>query len=114
MTRAWQPIPNDNGDNRHIVTFTAGGDLLSDALELSQFPDKTVSCHGVTLNANTVTMQGSDDGINWFTLFDLDGTSIQFTALNQNFLIKQNPAFIRASLNDATGVNFSIYITSAK
>ena len=114
MTRAWQPIPNDNGDNRQVCTFIASGDLLSDALELSQFPDKTVSCAGATLNGKTVTMQGSDDGINWYTLLDLDGTSIQFTALNQNFLIKQNPAFIQASLNDATGVNFSIYITSAK
>jgi len=66
-------------------TLGAADDGVPD--QLSRYPNHSVQIAATTLGSfagATVVIQGSDDGINWFTLHDNTGTNMSATS-NQRF-----------------------------
>lgn len=66
-------------------------------------PDKTVSVSGTFGSGGTVVMEGSNDGVNYYTVKDPQGTLISFTAAG-SAAIQENHRFIRprVTAGDAT------------
>lgn len=77
-------------------------------VKAAQYSDKTVQVVG-TFGGTTCTMQGSNDGSTWFSLTDLTGTAIAFTAAGAK-LIAENPLYIRPSCSGGAGADLDIYV----
>jgi hypothetical protein len=93
-----------------VSTNGAGGGVLAtweelsdgdvgEALGLAGHNDKTVTIVGT---ATSFALEGSNDGVNWFTLHDIDMTTTITTA--GIFTIKENPVYIRPNLTTGTVV----------
>lgn len=69
---------------RNLTTYT--GMTASDAGDPIQVADGSLAAvhalsgGGTGFNSGTLTIQGSLDGTNWFTLRDVAGTDVTFTA----------------------------------
>ena len=99
------------------VTWAAMGASVDGApYAYGKFPDKTVQVFGTF--GGTVTLQGSNDprvlsdpgNAVWFTLLDIDGDAITFTAAGAR-VIRENPRFIRPS--NGSGITASTCIIHA-
>jgi hypothetical protein len=113
------PVPSTKKSRakHHEWIFTAAGELLTESLSLMDYPDKTIGSVGTTINGKQVTIQGSFDETDedsWFTMLDINGVEIIFTGLGQSYVIRDNPPFIRGSLNNSAGVDFKIGVVSAR
>lgn len=53
---------------------------VGDAFELSDFADKSVQVDGTFGVGGSVTLQGSNDLVNWYALSDPQGVALTFTA----------------------------------
>lgn len=73
---------------------------------------KSVQVTG-TFNSNTLTMQGSNDGINWYTLKDINGNDVTFTAAGLKS-IATPCLFIRPSDGGSTGVTLTIILADPR
>lgn len=69
------------------------------AWQAYDYPDKTVAITG-TFDGATVTLQGSLDGSNWFSLTDPQGNAIAKTAAAME-AVSENPYFIRPLVTSA-------------
>lgn len=101
--------------NNAIVGQWAGvvnGDTMN-PLKLPNYRDKSVSVEG-TLGPATVTIQGSLDGVNYYTLNDPQGNALTFvTATKRLEAIEQAIAYIRAIQSGGDGTtNFQVNITA--
>lgn len=75
------------------------------AVEAPRFPEKTLMVTGTFgSTASILTMQGSNDENNWYTLTDDFGTDLTFTAADVKS-IRQNPRFIRPSLSSTAATS---------
>ena len=83
-----------------------------DAIDLDGFNDNTITVTG-TFNSQTVTIQGSNDGTNWFTLTDHAGSNLAFTAAGMK-LITEAPKSIRPSFSGSSGGDVDIIIELRK
>jgi hypothetical protein len=88
-----------------------GGDT-GNAVEIFGFADNTVTVTG-TFDSNTLTMQGSNDGTNWFTLKDHVGSDVAFTAAG-GAVIAEAPKFIRPSLDAGASADIDVIVLSRK
>ena len=80
----------------------------AEALQVPLYSDKSVSVEG-TLGPATVTIQGSIDGTNYYTLNDPQGNALTFvTATKRLEAILENVAYIRPSLSGADGTTNAI------
>lgn len=71
--------------------------------------DLTVQAIG-TFGGATVTLQGSNDGTNWFALTKKGGTSAaNFTAAG-GASVNENPAFIRPASSGGTGTDVDVTV----
>lgn len=90
---------------RHVLWETmAKGDVgigtdagTGDNLGMSAFADRTVTVTG-TFDGETLTMQGSLDASNWFTLTDQVGADLTFTAAGMK-MVAELVRYIRPSLS---------------
>ena len=80
---------------------------------LTKWADKTVQVTG-TFGTSTVTIAGSNDNINWFTLNDTAGTpnALSFTAAALK-KINENPIWIRPQVGAGTGTGITVVIAGA-
>lgn len=77
-------------------------------VELGAFADRSVQVVG-TFGGATVVVEGSNDGTNWVTLSDYQGTALSFTAA---FLapVAELTRFIRVSASGGTGQDLDIHL----
>lgn len=80
---------------------------VGNAEQLARFNDKTVTATGTF--GGTVTMQGSNDGSNWFTLTDQNAQSLTFTSAGGG-LIAENPRYVRPAVTAGTITSVTIII----
>lgn len=75
-------------------------------IELTDHSDRSVQVDGA-FGGGTVTLEGSNDGTNWFTLRDPQGTALSFTtaALKQ---VMETTLFTRANLTGGAAVNVNV------
>jgi hypothetical protein len=88
-----------------------GGDTGA-PFELLDFNDNTVTVTG-TFDSNTLTMQGSNDGTNWFTLTDNLGLAVTFTAAGGRY-IAEAPRYIRPSLGSGASSDIDVTVQLRK
>lgn len=66
------------------------------------YADKTVSIDGTFGASGSITLQGSNDGTNWFPITKPAGGAITFTAAGGAACI-ENPAFMRPTVTVSDG-----------
>lgn len=95
------------GDDGYVTvtweTLESGDDGAP--VRLGRLADKTVQVTGA-FDGETVTMQGSMDGTNWFPLTDGSGTVVEFAAAGGS-LIAENPLWVRP-LCDGVGTTVDL------
>lgn len=102
-TRAEHPGPS------YLLTWeTMGNDDTGTAVKIPGAADKTVTVTG-TFGGATVTLQGSNDNTNWFTLTDPQGNDIAFTAAGME-IIMENPLWIRAITVGGSGTDVDVLV----
>ena len=96
---SWTPLAN--GDN-------------GNSLEAAATSDKTVQVVGTFGAGGTCVVQGSNDGTNWATLTDPDGTNLSFTASGLE-LVRENPRYIRPNVTAGDGTtSLTVHITAKR
>lgn len=110
MTAAISVVKHSVGTQ--TATWAAlGASTNGDPYEYGKFADKTVQMTGTF--GGTVTLKGSNDNSNWFTLTDADGIAIALTAAGGK-LIRENPRYIRPeSGSGVTSVVVTIHSAGA-
>lgn len=87
--------------NTILCTWSSlAGSENGDSASISRWQDKTVQVTGTFTN---MTIQGSNDGANWATLRDPQGTALVITVPNDVRAILENPLFIRPVSTGAAG-----------
>lgn len=86
------------GVNRVVWASLAKG-ATSDPAAIVGSSDMTIAVSG-TFDTATATLQGSNDGTNWFTLSDPLGNALTFTAADMA-VIFENPLYLRVTVNSA-------------
>ncbi len=96
------------------ITWTPllNGDV-GDAFELSGAPDKTVTITGTFGSGGSVTLQGSNDGTNWFALTDPQANAITKTAAAMEAVL-ENPRYIRPNVTAGDGTTSLTVILAVK
>lgn len=100
-----QPAPGQTSfpGESFVATWTG----ITDAdtvtpLELGAFSDRSVQVTGVGSPAATVTIAGSNDGTNYVTLYDLQGSLLSFTAAGLKG-IAEATRYIKPVITGGTG-----------
>jgi hypothetical protein len=88
----WTPLTNTNQD---------GGPAQG-----IEFADRCVQVTG-TFGGATITIQGSNDGTNWDTLNNAQGTAATFTAQGTKQLVEV-PQFVRPLLSGGSGSSLTV------
>lgn len=87
-----------------VLTWTGlatSGDV-GDAQSYANFADKTFIVAGTFTGAPTVAIEGSNDGTNWVTLSNRQGTAMTFTAAGMN-TSQDKPVYVRPRLTAGAG-----------
>ena len=71
-------------------------------IEVVDYTDRTVTVTGTFGAAGSVTLQGSNDGTNWFALTDPQGNAITKTAAGME-LVVEAPVYIRPLVTAGDG-----------
>jgi hypothetical protein len=102
---------------RSIWELMGGADVGSPD-QLARYPEHsvqmgsgTVATPGNTFGGATVVLQGSDDGITWFTLKDVTGATVSATSAAR-FDVKDVPKNTRPSTSGGTNSSVTVIITS--
>lgn len=95
---------NPGGDNAcQLVTYAsmANGDTGAPA-EFGDWGDRCVQVSGTFGSGGTATIQGSNDGTNWATLNNAQGTALAITtaAIKQ---IVETPRYVRPNITAGDG-----------
>lgn len=84
--------------------------------DAASFPiasDRTMTVSG-TFDGATVTLQGSNDGVNYFALRDIFGAAISF-AVAGICVIAENPVYVKPVMTGAGGsTSISVHIAAVK
>ena len=81
--------------------LATSGDV-GDAQSLAAWSDKTFIVTGTFTGTPTVVIEGSNDGTNWVTLSNRQGTAMSFTSAAMN-TSQDKPVFIRPRLTAGSG-----------
>lgn len=81
---------------------------------IPELEDKTVQTIGDFDAAGAITLQGSNDGTNWFSLTDEGTTAIVMTAATAGHRIYENPLYIRPLATAGTAVDMDVIITGVR
>lgn len=101
------------GEARDVIWEGLGNADTGTAIQLSNFPKKTIDIRG-TFGSATVVVQGSMDGTNWVTLNDSGGNALSFTSASGLKVILENPKHIRVSTSGGTGTDLDAIMTATK
>jgi hypothetical protein len=89
----------------------AGGET-GDVWECPMFGDKTATLSG-TFGTSTVTLQGSNDGTNWFTVNDfLDVAAFNAATAAAMKTLGNNPRYLRPVVAAGTGTGLNMTIVA--
>lgn len=91
----------DSGNCRVITVAAAGGDT-STGLEFGQWADASVQFAG-TFGTSTVSIEGSNDGINWAVLNDAQGNALSGVNTAKIEQILESTRFKRVVVSAGTG-----------
>ena len=108
-TIASQTFADSAGDGSVLIvqwTPLANGDSGS-PLEVSAWAERSVQITGTFGTGGTVVIQGSNDGTNWATLNNAQGTGLSFTSAN----IKQVAEMTRYMRPNVTGGDVTTSLT---
>lgn len=90
------PMPNVLVSTWSLLAGSENGNSVTN----QRWQDKCVQCTGTF---TSITIQGSNDGLNWGTLSDAQGVDLVITVANEVRTILENPLYIRpASVGAAT------------
>ena len=78
--------------------------------ETSRLPNKSVTFAG-TFGGATVTLEASDDGVNFFTINDIKGNAVS-TLVAARFDIVDVPQFIRPKTASGSGTAVTVTLIS--
>lgn len=73
-----------------------------DAASLSKWPTKSIHVSGTTGAGGSINVQGSNDGVNWFTLDESPGDALATMAPGIKNIL-QNTKFIRPAVVSGDG-----------
>lgn len=95
-------VSNDNS----VIVLTwsgmaASGDV-GDAQSFAAYSDKTFIVTGTFTGTPTVAIEGSNDGTNWVTLSNRQGTAMTFTAAGMN-TSQDRPVYVRPRMTAGSG-----------
>jgi len=71
-------------------------------VKMTPFADRSIQMTG-TWGSGTGVLQGSNDGVTWFTLYDPDGSPITSAATNKLEQVLELTQFMRPVLTGSTG-----------
>jgi hypothetical protein len=97
-------INNDvsyNGGCKLVTWALANGDT-GQAVNLASYGTRTVQVAGTFGTGGSVTIEGSNDGTNWFTQVDRAGAALTFTAAGMKTVIDA-PIHLRAKCTAGDG-----------
>lgn len=89
-----------------VVKYTWAGLLNGDTgqpLAVPHYPSKTFTVFGTFGVAGNVIMEGSNDGVNWFTLSDLANATLGTIVANGIKTIREVPAMLRPRVSAGDG-----------
>lgn len=99
--------------NRHIATWTgintAGNATISRYAPKFSLTTASVQVSG-TIGGATIVLQGSNDGVTYATLNDVDGNALSFTAAGYKELTS-GAAFIKPSISGGTGDSINVIVS---
>lgn len=97
-----------------IVTWTplANGDSGS-AIEMGRHADKSVQILGTFGSGGTVVFQGSNDGTNWVTLNNLQGTALSVTSATIKGVAEMT-RYVRPSVTAGDGTTSITVVMAAR
>lgn len=91
------------GEQSQMITWpnmrSGAANLVGDSVSLPDYTDMTMQVFG-TFDTGTLTMQGSMDNVNWFSLTDGQGNAIAKTSATGE-VIEESPLWFRAILSGA-------------
>ena len=79
--------------------------------EMPEFSDRAVQFGktGDAYGAGTIVLEGSNDGVTWFTLKSPLGTVLSFTA-NAMHQVLENPRFVRPNLSGGAAGGVDVFM----
>lgn len=99
-----------NGYNVHTWAGLSAGEA-GEPVAVGPYA-KSVQITG-TFNSDTLTMQGSNDKVNWFTLKDINGNDVTFTAAGGKS-IATPCLWIRPSDGGSTGITLTVILADPR
>ncbi len=107
-------IPNTpvtyNGDGIiHSYLAMATGDTTSPITLVNAQVEISVALSG-TIGGSTVTVKGTLDGTNWFTLDDAFGVAMSYTAIGILKPVGPSVVALRCEVAGGAGVSVNVYI----
>jgi|GEM_PF-2217030 hypothetical protein len=85
----------------------ANGDV-GEKIILTRFNDRTVSIDG-TFSGATVNIQGSNDDVNWYSMYDVFGNAIAATT-GKLITLTEVPLYIRPSVSAGAGASITVVV----
>lgn len=104
-----QRINQTDGVITRFLWEAMNGTDVGQGLRLKDYKDNTVTVTG-TFDSNTLTMQGSNDNINWFTVTSLAGLDVTFAAVEGISSIAEAPTYIRPFLGAGASSDIDVRI----
>lgn len=99
----YQTLEADGAKTRRYMWESLGDDDQGLPILLSERGDGSIHVRGTFAGA-TATLQGSNDGVNWFTLNDPFGSAVSFTATGLTQFIER-PWKLRLITSGGAGTN---------
>jgi len=81
---------------------------VGEALPVSALADRSVQVFG-TFSAATVTIEGSNDGVNWATLTDLQGNALEISTAKIE-MVTEITRYIRPKVSAGTGASLTVVL----
>jgi hypothetical protein len=98
-----------SGDHAHVALWEGLGTGESgDAVEMPGSADRSAQIAG-TFGSGTITIEGSNDGTNWYTLDDPQGVAISTTSAGI-FAVSQLTRYIRPTLTGGSGGDVDVHL----
>lgn len=90
------------------VVWTALTNTDFDGVQIMsvEWADRCIQVDG-TFGGATITIQGSNDGATWYTLNNVQGTALTFTAAGMKQVVEV-PQWIRPSLSGGAGSTLNV------
>ncbi len=98
-----EPVGKKDGSAR-VIIFDAltTTNTTTSAIEWVEFADRSVHVYGTFGAGGTILIEGSNDGIEWDTINNVQGTALSFTIKNLK-QVAEVSRFVRAKVSAGDG-----------